>query len=71
MGEALLQVGSVARRLGLSVHRIRQLDDVLKPQRTLEGRRLYESALVDAYAAEREAARASKGTPSTPTGGSR
>lgn len=50
----------VARRLGLSEARITQLDNVLRPTRSAEGRRLYDRAVVEAVATEREIARVAR-----------
>ena len=55
----LMSPGDVARRLGLSVSRIVQLDrqGVLPALRDSAGRRLYDASAVERYAAQRAAAR--------------
>lgn len=56
----LLPTGMVARQLGLSVARVRQLDERLRPYHSADGRRLYDPDVVEAYRAERDAARAQR-----------
>jgi len=48
-------VGEVARMLGVSDQRVRQLDDILKPDRTATGVRLYDPARIEKVAAKRAA----------------
>ena len=43
----------VARELGVSIERVRQLDDVLHPRRSETGVRLYDPERVDAFAGAR------------------
>ncbi len=52
-----LSASDVARLLGLSVGRVRQLDAELHPQRTPSGRRIYRRGKVERFAAERAAGR--------------
>jgi hypothetical protein len=54
----LLTTAGVARELGLTPARIRQLDAELRPVRTAAGGRLYTSAAVERVRAERAAAKA-------------
>ncbi len=51
-----LTVGAVARVLGVSRPRVRQLDDRLRPRRDEAGFRVYEAAAVERVEAERRAA---------------
>lgn len=51
----VLSSGDVAKFLDLSRERVVQLDEVLKPQRTQKGRRVYMRAIVAAYAEKRAA----------------
>jgi DNA-binding transcriptional MerR regulator len=53
----LLRPNSVARRLGVSAARVRQMDDVLRPLRTEDGARLYRADDVERVAGMRDAAR--------------
>jgi hypothetical protein len=57
MSQALLKGTAVARRLGLSAQRVRQMDDVLKPMRTEDGTRIYRADEVERVAARRDAQR--------------
>lgn len=57
----LLPPHDVARRLGVSVARVRQLDAELRPVRLTDGRRIYELDVIQAYLAVRDARRASQG----------
>jgi DNA-binding transcriptional MerR regulator len=50
----LLTVSSVARQLGVTPSRVRQLDDELHPERTDTGVRLYTAAAVAEYLARRK-----------------
>lgn len=52
--QALMRPHAVARRLGLSAARVRQMDDELKPVRTDDGFRLYHPDEVERVAAARE-----------------
>ncbi len=58
MTQLLLKPKSVARRLGVTPARVRQLDDDLKPLRTECGARFYLADDVERYAARRDARRA-------------
>jgi DNA-binding transcriptional MerR regulator len=50
-----LTIGEVARILGVTRQRVRQLDDVLKPMRNpLTGWRLYDERVVKEYKRRRE-----------------
>jgi excisionase family DNA binding protein len=55
-GSALLTVSDVARRLGISTSRVRQLghSGELRPLRTLAGWRVYDEAQVERLALERD-----------------
>lgn len=57
MSNVLLKPQSVARRLGVSAARVRQLDDELKPMRTEDGSRLYAADDVERFAALRDVKR--------------
>lgn len=48
-----MTTADVARALGLSVERIRQLDEQLKPSRAANGQRRYDPKDVEAYAKRR------------------
>ena len=48
-----MTTADVARALGLSVERVRQLDEQLKPTRQANGQRRYDPADVERYAAGR------------------
>lgn len=56
----LIQSGTVARILGVSATRVRQLDDELTPIVTAEGRRLYDPEVVHAFAARRDYRKATR-----------
>ena len=55
-----LLVGDVAKLVGLSTERVKQLDAELRPERTPSGGRIYARTVVEAFAAERERKRAAK-----------
>lgn len=58
--EQLIGTTEAARIIGVSTVRVtRDLDDVLRPLK-LNGRRLFDRAAVEAYAAARDAKRAAK-----------
>lgn len=48
-----MTVGDVARALGLSVARVQQLDDELRPARSASNQRRYDPAAVEACAKRR------------------
>ena len=54
----LMTTGRVARALGVSENWVRRMDDQLQPQRTAEGRRLYNPQVVERVAGRRHAAAA-------------
>ena len=49
-----LTTNTVAKLLGLSAERIRQLDAELEPDRTESGVRLFDPAVVEAFRSKRE-----------------
>lgn len=57
----LLSTIDVARLLGVTPARVRQLDRMLLPQRTVSGVRLYDRRVVERYLEERAARRAAGG----------
>ncbi|MDX2088975.1 MAG: hypothetical protein SFX73_14055 [Kofleriaceae bacterium] len=57
MNETLIGTGLAARLLGLSQQRVRQLDDHLRPVIGPTGRRRYDRATVERFAARRDAER--------------
>ncbi len=52
----VMPTSEVARALGLSVDRVRQLDEQLKPVRRPNNRRVYDPAVVEAYMRTRRGA---------------
>jgi hypothetical protein len=50
------------RVLGITSDAVKLHDDVLQPERTASGRRLYLRSKIDAYSREREAAKAARAT---------
>jgi DNA-binding transcriptional MerR regulator len=53
--KSLLTPAVVARQLGISPERVRQLDGTLKPKRTETGVRVYDQDVVDEFAGRRDA----------------